>query len=70
MGKWVEEKMRSALHSSPYYALRRIHLEIQGETICLRGQVPSFHLKQMAQEVILESVPASARIDNQLKVPA
>jgi osmotically-inducible protein OsmY len=56
-----------ALHSGPYPALRRLACEYGGGVLILRGCLPSYYLKQTAQEVVarLEGVAA---IDNRIQV--
>ena len=55
------------LRSSRYSALKHVSCDYQGGVLVLRGCLPSYYLKQVAQEVVarLEGVQA---IDNQIQV--
>ena len=53
------------LRSSVYHPLRLVRVEVDGgAVITLRGTVPSFYLKQMAQE----AVRALGQVVNELEV--
>ena len=56
-----------ALRSGPYPALKKLSCDYRGGVLVLRGYLPSYYLKQIAQEVVarLEGVAA---IDNQIQV--
>ncbi len=44
---------RRRLHVAPYPSIRNVSCESGGAgTLVLRGQLPSFYLKQFAQEVV------------------
>jgi CheY-like chemotaxis protein len=55
------------LHASPYTALKNVLCVYQKGVLTLRGNLPSFHLKQLAQETVagLEGVD---QVDNQIEV--
>jgi hypothetical protein len=57
------------LHRSSYGALGRVYCEFQIETgvLRLRGSVPSYYLKQLAQELVLD-LEGVRRVDNQICV--
>ena len=57
------------LRSSRYSALKHVSCDYQGGVLVLRGCLPSYYLKQIAQEAVaaLEGVE---RIDNQIQVVA
>ncbi|MGO9110321.1 MAG: BON domain-containing protein [Thermoguttaceae bacterium] len=63
----VEAEARSRLRTSGYHQLKRISCEFHEGVLTLRGLVPTFHLKQVAQTLIrrLEGV---AEINNRLEV--
>lgn len=42
-----------ALHDSPLTVLRRLHIEETDAAVVITGSVPSYYLKQMAQETVL-----------------
>ena len=56
-----------ALRSGPYPALKTLSCDDRGGVLVLRGCLPSYYLKQVAQEAVarLEGVQA---IDNQIQV--
>ena len=43
----------TALHESPIAALRRLQIEETDDHVVITGSVPSYYLKQMAQETVL-----------------
>ena len=57
-----------ALRSGPYPALKRLSCDCQGGVLVLRGCLPSYYLKQIAQEVVAHQVPGVGRLDNQIQV--
>ena len=50
--KDVETRAQKALRSSPFYALRDLQVEQDGNALLIRGFVSSFYHKQLAQEVV------------------
>ncbi len=50
--KDVRQRAQEALESSPFYALRELHVEQDGETLLICGCVTSFYHKQLAQEAV------------------
>jgi hypothetical protein len=63
----LEELARGMLWNTPYHALRRISCEYQEGALILRGEVPSYYLKQMAQTAVAP-VGGAARIVNHIDV--
>jgi osmotically-inducible protein OsmY len=63
----AKELAEQRLRSNPYLSLKNISSEYLDGVLVLRGYVPTYYLKQMAQEVVtgLEGVE---RIDNQIEV--
>jgi osmotically-inducible protein OsmY len=57
----------AALDKTGHGWLRRIVVTAEGGSIVLRGRVPSFYLKQMAQVIAL-AVPGVAVLRNELQV--
>ena len=55
------------LRSSPYLALRNITCDSQGGVLVLRGFLPSYYLKQMAQAVVT-CVDGVEQVVNQIEV--
>jgi osmotically-inducible protein OsmY len=63
----IKDLAERCLHSNPYLALKNIHCDYLDGVLFLRGCLPSYYLKQLAQEVVggMEGV---GRIDNQIQV--
>ena len=57
----------SPLLKSSYLELRRVSCEFQAGILTLRGRVPRYYLKQIAQSLVTE-VSGVTEIDNQLDV--
>jgi hypothetical protein len=57
-----------ALRSGPYPALKKLTCDYQGGVLILRGCLPSYYLKQIAQEVVAQQVEGVGRLDNQIQV--
>jgi hypothetical protein len=57
------------LRRNPYLALKNVACDCRGGVLVLRGRLPSYYLKQVAQEAVarLEGVQA---VDNQIQVVA
>ena len=49
----VTSQARSRLERSAYYALKRIACDFHEGVLTLRGRVPSFYLKQLAQALLV-----------------
>ena len=56
-----------ALRSGPYPALKKLSCDYRGGVLVLRGCLPSYYLKQIAQEAVA-SLDGVGRIDNQIQV--
>lgn len=63
----VEREVRAALEQSGYAAIRNITFELDDGELTLRGQVPSYYMKQMAVSTVAK-VAGVALIYNRLKV--
>jgi osmotically-inducible protein OsmY len=57
------------LLNSPYVELRRVSCEFHEGILTLRGRVPRYYLKQIAQNVVSQ-LSGVVEIDNQLDVAA
>jgi hypothetical protein len=57
------------LHDNPYHVLRNVHCAVEGTTLVLRGSLPSFYLKQIAQETVV-TLPGVSEIVNLIEVVA
>jgi hypothetical protein len=63
----LKELAEGLLRRSPYLALKNVTCDLFDGVLVLRGCLPSYYLKQIAQEAValLEGVE---RIDNQIQV--
>ena len=63
----LQELAEGCLRRNPYRALKHVSCDCQEGVLVLRGCLPSYYLKQIAQEAVarLEGVKA---IDNQIQV--
>jgi hypothetical protein len=63
----LKESAEDCLRRNPYPALKNVSCDCRGGVLVLRGCVPTYYLKQVAQEAVapLEGVE---RIDNQIQV--
>jgi osmotically-inducible protein OsmY len=48
----VAEIAKDRLRNSPYASLRTLSCDLEGGGLVLRGHLPSFHHKQLAQETV------------------
>jgi hypothetical protein len=63
----IAEIAQQALRRSSYFELREVCCDFSGGILTLRGRVPSYHLKQMAQASVAE-VPGVVEVNNRLEV--
>lgn len=63
----VLAEVRRKLHESSYYFLRTVGCEFERGVLTLRGRVPSFYLKQLAQSLAAR-VAGVERVVNALEV--
>jgi len=63
----IEEAARQRLRQSRYPELRAVSCEFHEGVLTLRGRVPSYYLKQMAQS-LADRIPGVVELDNQLEV--
>jgi osmotically-inducible protein OsmY len=63
----VQAEAHSRLRNSGYHALRLVSCDFHEGVLTLRGQVPSFYLKQVAQELI-RRLDGAEEINNRLEV--
>lgn len=50
----IEERAQIRLQHSPYRAIRNVHCRFDDGVLTLRGKVPTFHYKQLAQTAVAE----------------
>jgi osmotically-inducible protein OsmY len=63
----IQELAERGLRSNPYLVLKNISCAWVDGVLVLRGCVPTYYLKQIAQQVVA-SLEGVARIDNQIQV--
>ncbi|MBX3415158.1 MAG: hypothetical protein KF708_20910 [Pirellulales bacterium] len=67
LARQLEKAARACLAGSGYAVLRQVKCEYHQGTLTLRGRVPSYYLKQIAQAKVLSCV-GIMRIENSLQV--
>ncbi len=65
----IAEIARAALRQSAYMELRELSCDFNGGVLTLRGCVPTYYLKQLAQEAVAD-VPGVIEVDNGVEVGA
>jgi osmotically-inducible protein OsmY len=63
----IADIAQAALRRSSYFELHDISCEFSGGILTLRGCVPSYHLKQLAQASVAE-VPGIVEVHNRVEV--
>jgi osmotically-inducible protein OsmY len=63
----LRERVGHALRQSGYMQLRRVHVSTRHGQVRLAGRVPTYHLKQVAQQTAL-GVEGVQTIENHLVV--
>jgi hypothetical protein len=63
----LKELAEGSLRRNPYLALKSVTCDWLGGVLVLRGRLPSYYLKQVAQEAVA-SLAGVGRIDNQIQV--
>lgn len=63
----IGEIAQAILRRSSYFELREVSCEFSGGILTLRGRVPSYHLKQLAQASVAE-VPGVIEVHNRVEV--
>jgi len=63
----IAEIARQVLRQSSYFELRDVACEFSGGILTLRGRVPSYHLKQLAQASVAD-VPGVVEVHNRVEV--
>lgn len=48
----LRQQVQRSLDTMGYLPLRQLHVEIQGSRLVLRGSVPTYYLKQLAQTAV------------------
>jgi osmotically-inducible protein OsmY len=63
----LTERVESALRATGYGALRSIEVTVHSRLVILRGHVPTYYLKQVAQTAAL-AVPGEHHVRNDVTV--
>ena len=63
----IAEMAEARLRKSSYLTLCNVFCEFQEGVLTLRGCLPRYYLKQVAQEVVAE-LPGVEHVDNQIEV--
>ena len=63
----VQDAIQQALHLTGYGELRRVQVGCDGDAVTITGRVPTYYLKQLAQNVALE-IPGIDNFRNELQV--
>ena len=64
----LQGEAERALRCGPYPALKNLSCDYQGGVLVLRGCLPSYYLKQIAQEIVAHQTQGVDRLDNQIEV--
>lgn len=65
----TEGIIQTCFHDSPYPALRNVRCTVHDGVAQLDGALPSFYLKQLAQEIV-KQLNAVEEVANRIKVVA
>lgn len=63
----LSQSARAALEQTGYWHLRKVDLQSDGQSLTIRGEVPSYFLKQLAQVAVM-SIPGVRQVENRLCV--
>lgn len=55
-----------ALHQSPLPALRKLSVQETEAVVLIQGKVPSYYLKQMAQETVMPALAGRSLVNRVL----
>ncbi len=64
----VAAEVRNRLAGSPYLPIRRVSVDCDRGVVCLRGRLPSYYYKQLAQET-LRGLAGVSQVENKIEVP-
>ena len=62
----INELAEKRIHSNPYLALKGVSCDCLDGVLFLRGSLPTYYLKQLAQQVVVGL--GVGHIDNQIQV--
>src|SRR5262249_8271027 len=64
----IQAAAERGLRSSRYSALKHVSCDYRGGVLVLRGCLPTYYLKQIAQEVVAHQLEGVERLENQIQV--
>jgi hypothetical protein len=64
----LEKRVETRLRSSSHGPIRRLTCEVRRRALILRGCVPSFYMKQLAQTLVRDLLSDELVVDNQIEV--
>ncbi len=64
----VEAQVRAELRTCSYHPVRSVSCEVRGSVLSLRGRVPSYYMKQIAQTIVRHLLKDTVVINNELEV--
>lgn len=64
----IEVVAQDELRRSRYWAVRHASCQLQDGVLTIHGRVPSYYLKQIAQNLLLHRIEAHVAIENRLEV--
>jgi hypothetical protein len=66
-GHELAQAAKTRLLKTPYATLRQLSCDCRGSVLVLRGQLPSFYYKQLAQEAV-GGIDGITRVVNEIEV--
>jgi len=64
----IQGMAEGCLRSNPYLALKNVSCDWLDGVLVLRGCLPTYYLKQIAQEIVAHQTQGVDRLDNQIQV--
>ena len=64
----LQVEAERVLRCGPYPALKKLSCDYQGGVLVLRGCLPTYYLKQIAQEVVAHQFDKGERLENRIQV--
>jgi hypothetical protein len=64
----IQAVAERGLRSSRYSALKHVSCDYRGGVLVLRGCLPTYYLKQMAQEAVAHQFGKVERLENRIEV--
>jgi hypothetical protein len=64
----IQAAAERGLRSSRYSALKHVSCDYRDGVLVLRGRLPTYYLKQIAQEVVAHQFDQAERLENRIQV--